>query len=416
MARRKTLLFLCQMFPLPIQSGTQLRSFNLIKRLGRRFEVTVLTLAAPPGWEDHLEALRAECARVVAVVPDNRRSPVHRLLFKGLYWARRILAGESSDRFYNTVPSVNRAIRAELARQPWDVVFCEYWFWDDRVFAAPGLKVIDANDVQSERVYHQLRRTRSPLERLLRPWLVRRYRQREAATLARADVIVATTVRDREVFDVMAPHPADKLVVPTGLDTDYFAPRPGAGHDPTQIVFYGALANPMNRDAVRYLVDDLLPRIRARVPAARLTIVGSGPPPEVLAMAERDPGIRVTGYVEDVRGPLSEAAVAVCPLRYGHGIRGRVFELMGLGVPVVATPVAVQGMELSSGDGLLLAAGPAEFADAVAAILTDPALRADLARRGRELVVARLSVAATYDRLVDALDQRTTVPVVTARP
>jgi glycosyltransferase involved in cell wall biosynthesis len=84
-----------------------------------------------------------------------------------------------------------------------------------------------------------------------------------------------------------------------------------------------------------------------------------------------------------------------------------------MSIPVVATPVAVDGMELASGDGLLLADNPNDFANAVAAVLTDETLRADLTRRGRDLAVSRLSIAATYDRLTEILDQRTSA---TAEP
>lgn len=415
MAERKKLLFLSQMFPLPVRSGCQLRAYNLLQRLSQRFDVTLFTLAADPGWEAHVAELEKHCARVVAVVPNNKRSPLHRAAYKALFWVRRVLFAESSDLFYNTIPNVNRALRAELAGTRYDIIFCEYWFWDPKVFAAPGLKVIDANDVQSERVERLLERSRNPVEKLLRPYLVRRYRRLEAAALGRADIVVATTVKDREVFDAMTPAPAEKIVLPTGLDTDYFAPQESARPDPRNIVFYGALSNPMNRDAVQYLVRDILPRIRERVPGARLTIVGAFPPPEMAALAERDPGITVTGYVEDVRQPLSEAGVVVCPLRFGYGIRGRVFELMSMGVPVVATPVAVDGMELVSGDGILVAESPSDFADAVAQVLADPTLRADLARRGRQVAVDRMSISATYDRLADILDRRTSAEPVPAR-
>ena len=87
------------------------------------------------------------------------------------------------------------------------------------------------------------------------------------------------------------------------------------------------------------------------------------------------------------------------PLRIGWGIRGRVFELMSLGVPVVATPIAVEGMGLRAGEGIVIAESPDEIAIAVDRILADPAGCAELGRRGREYAVAHVSLAATYGRL-----------------
>jgi glycosyltransferase involved in cell wall biosynthesis len=409
------MLFLCALFPLPVSSGTQVRTLNLLRRLSRRFDITLITHAADPGWRDHVDELHQYCTDVLPIVPSNKLSALHRFLFKIVYWVRRIILGDSADRFYNAMPNVNRAIHRELAAKRYDVIFCEYWFWDARVFEAPGLKVVDANDVQSQRVEHLLDRSRNPIERVLKPYLLSQYRKREAQALNRADLLVATTVKDLAIFEGMTRSTTEKVVLPTGLDTDYFAPQAEAP-DPRNVVFYGALANPMNRDAVQYLVRDIMPRIRERVPGARLTLVGSSPPPEILALAERDPSITVTGYVEDVRRPLAEAGVVVCPLRFGYGIRGRIYELLSMSIPVVATSVAVEGMELVSGDGLLLADNPAEFAAAVASVLQDATLRGDLARRGREVAVGRMSIAATYDRLVEILDQRTQLePVATPR-
>jgi glycosyltransferase involved in cell wall biosynthesis len=313
------------------------------------------------------------------------------------------------------VPNVSRVVRRELEATRHDVIFCEFWYWDSKVYEAQGLKVIDANDVQSHRHELLLERSRNPLERLMKPYLVKKYRSREAEALNRADVVVAVTTKDRDEFERMITTDTERIVTPTGLDTDYFVPQPQKP-DLRNVVFYGALGNPMNRDAVQYLVREIFPRVRRQVPGARLTLVGSSPPPEVRALPDQDPAITVTGFVEDVRGPLAEAGVVVCPLRFGYGIRGRIFELLSMAVPVVATPVAVDGMELSSGDGVILADDAASFANAVAQVLTDATLREDLARRGRDIAVGRMSMSATYDRLAEYLVRRSASEPLAVKP
>src|SRR5262249_6044016 len=169
---------------------------------------------------------------------------------------------------------------------------------------------------------------------------------------------------------------------------------------------YGSMANPMNRDAFQHLVENILPRLRARVPDVRLTVVGAFPGADVREIAARDGGITVTGYVEDVRVPLATAGVVVCPLRYAYGIRGRIYELMSMSVPRVVTPVAIEGMELEPGDGLLVEETPDAFAAAVTRVLAEPDLQSRLGTRGRQIAVGRMSIGATYDRLADFLEQR----------
>jgi glycosyltransferase involved in cell wall biosynthesis len=399
------MLFLCGEFPLPIASGSQVREMNLLRHFAAHFDVTLVTVAVEPNYAQHLAELERQVHRVVAVRPANKRSRLHRLAYKGAFWVRRLLLADSADRFYNTLPNVNAAIQAELARTRFDVIFAMYWYWDMRIWDAPGLKVLDANDVQSMRVEQLLRRSRNPIDRLQRARLLRRYRAMEADALRRADVIVAITEHDHGVFERITDGRAEQIMVPTGLDTDRFAPQP-VDAEPKTIGFYGALRNPMNQDAVQFLIDEILPRIRQRHPDARLRVVGSSPSADMLAHAARDPGITFTGYLPDVRAALAGTAVSVLPLRIGWGIRGRVFELMALGVPVVATPIAVEGMGLPPGEGIVIAETPDEIAVAVDRILSDPALRADLGRRGREYAVAHVSLAATYGRLSDFLGAR----------
>jgi glycosyltransferase involved in cell wall biosynthesis len=403
-ADRKKLLFLSAFYPLPVTSGTQARALHWIQRLSRRFDVTLLSILHGRGVPAELETLSSCCSRTILVVPDNKRSPVHRGAFKALYWFRRVTTGESADRFYTMIPSVRRALRCELGERRYDVLFFSYWFWSPWVYEAPGFKVIDANDVQWERYAYELQNTRNPIDRLLRAQLLERYRRREVEALRRSDVVVSPTPRDRDILSAQTNGNTAHLVVPTGVDTDHFAPSRVAW-DPGSVVFYGSLRNPMNVDALTYLVEDILPRIRKQVPGAHLTVVGASPSEKMLRRAASDRGITFTGYLDDVREPLARAGVALLPLRFGHGVRGRVYELLAMGVPVVASPVAVAGMDLESGDGLLFADSPDAFADAVARVLGDPELRARLVERGRQLAVSQVSLAATYDRLVEFLDR-----------
>jgi len=399
---RKRLLFLAADFPLPIASGSQIRQMNLLKSFARHFDVTFITPTVQDADLQYVGELERFATRVVAVRPDNKRGPFQRLFYKILYWLRRAFLADSKDRFYNAMPSITRAVQQELARQPHDILFTIYWYWDARIWQTDAHKVIDANDVQSHRVERLLERSRNPFERLMKGRLLRTYRRMEAETLKRADLIVAITERDRREFEQMTGGSVDQIVIPTGLDTDWF--RPEGTPEPNRIGFFGALRNPMNRDAVEHLVQDIWPLLQPQDADLSLSLIGAGAPPDIQALVSADPAIHMTGYVEDIRPPISACQVILLPLRIGWGIRGRVYEVLALGVPVISTPVAVDGMGLEDGDGIVLASQPEEFASAVSRILHDPEWRRSLATRGRQVAEERASFAATYDRL--ALDLR----------
>jgi glycosyltransferase involved in cell wall biosynthesis len=124
-------------------------------------------------------------------------------------------------------------------------------------------------------------------------------------------------------------------------------------------------------------------RIREAVPNVHVRIVGHSPPPEIQELT-REPGIEVTGSVDDVRPYYSSATVFVVPLRLGGGTRLKIIEAMAMGLPVVSTSVGAEGLDLRDGQDILLADGPIPFADATIRLLTDPALRQTLAQNARQ--------------------------------
>ena len=141
--------------------------------------------------------------------------------------------------------------------------------------------------------------------------------------------------------------------------------------------------------------------MRARIPSARLWLVGADPPPQVRAL-ESDT-VTVTGRVPDMRPYLARAAVFVCPLRLGAGIKNKVLEALAMGCPLVATPLSVDGIAVRDGREALVADGDA-IIEAAARLLADSALRDALSHSGRALIEAEYDwaqVATRYTALYE---------------
>jgi GT2 family glycosyltransferase len=137
------------------------------------------------------------------------------------------------------------------------------------------------------------------------------------------------------------------------------------------MLFVAGFAHAPNEDAVLWFVNEILPIIRRHEPNVRLWLVGSNPTAKVRDLAG-DPTIAVTGYVTDEQlvAYYGKARVAIAPLRFGAGMKGKVVEAMRFGVPVVTTPFGVQGMA-NVADGLPVHTEPEEFARAILKLLTD---------------------------------------------
>jgi polysaccharide biosynthesis protein PslH len=189
-------------------------------------------------------------------------------------------------------------------------------------------------------------------------------------------------------------------VVPNGVDLDYFSPS-SEPRDPRAIVISGKMSYHANVTAVIRFAEDVMPKVWAELPDARLWIVGKDPPREVQRLAapasnghtpaangngNNASRIQVTGTVEDIRPFLRRSAVAVAPIRYGTGIQNKVLEALACGTPVVATPAAVGGLDACWGRDLMVAQEPQELAAAVLSLLNSPRLRTGFGEAGRLFV------------------------------
>jgi glycosyltransferase involved in cell wall biosynthesis len=192
------------------------------------------------------------------------------------------------------------------------------------------------------------------------------------------------------------------VVIPPGVELPTAGARSHAALEPT-VLFVGSFRHPPNVEAARRLVDRIFPRVRERVPDARLRLAGERPPRD-LARPSR-PGVEVLGFVEDLEREWRGAAVLAVPLVSGGGVRMKVLDALGRATPVVATALAVRGLDLEPGREFVLAERDGEFADALSGLLVDEERRRAVATAGLSWAAQRpwRATAAAYGRLYDAV-------------
>ncbi|MCG6986432.1 MAG: glycosyltransferase [Thiocapsa sp.] len=215
----------------------------------------------------------------------------------------------------------------------------------------------------------------------------------ELQVVRQADSTIVISPVERELLAREVPE-ARLHVIPLLRDI----PGRGAAYDEREgILFIGGFRHPPNTDAITWFCERIWPRVRERLPDVRLSIVGSYPTPEVLAL--EGAGVSVLGYVEELDGLFERARLSIAPLRYGAGLKGKVVTSLGYGVPCVVTPVAAEGLELEDGQGIRLAADPDEFAMAIASLHEDAELWERTSRAGLLAVSERFSIAANRPRI-----------------
>jgi GT2 family glycosyltransferase/glycosyltransferase involved in cell wall biosynthesis len=218
-------------------------------------------------------------------------------------------------------------------------------------------------------------------------------KQRELAAIRAADATIVVSSVELELLRLELPD--EKIhVFPLIIDVQGTS-KPFASR--RDIVFVGGYQHSPNVDAVKYFVTDIMPLMRHLLPGVRFYVVGSMPPAEIQALASTD--VIITGYIEDLSLLLDKMRISVAPLRYGAGIKGKIGSAMAVGLPVVATTLAAEGMSLTDGENILIAEDVEKFADSVVAIYQNESLWNRISHNGLLFVENAWGAEAAWKNL-----------------
>lgn len=371
------ILFLSPYIPTPIRT----RPYNLIRALARRgHAITLLALQAPGDPAAPPEEIIRACQRW-ATVPLSRE----RVLWNTL-WA--IPQDVPLQAAYSRSSQMVDLVRQTVLAASFDVVHIEHLRGALLGLAVQEVpKVYDAVDCISLLFERARRQAPSWRHRLMAGVDLARTRRFEGRLVAEMEAVLVSSAEDGAALARLCPPEAASriTVLPNGVDLDYFRPAHRDEVERSGVAFSGKMSYHANIAAALDLARMIMPAVWKVYPEVTLTIAGKDPPRAVRRL-ERDPRIRVTGSVPDLRPILSRAAVVACPLRYGAGIQNKVLEAMALGRPVVASAQAAVALSAVSGCDLLVGRDPGEFAGHVIRLLGDPGLRQKVGQAGRRYV------------------------------
>lgn len=214
------------------------------------------------------------------------------------------------------------------------------------------------------------------------------FRREEHRRAARYDVVTVTTQLERERLGAVRP---PVLVLPNTVPE--VAPAP-VGDSAPLVLFVGSMAYGPNVDAVRWMAQEIVPRLRALTPDAAVRVVGRGPGEDVRAWCTQA-GIELVADAPSLEPHHHAARVVLAPLRSGGGTRIKILESLAYGVPVVATPLAIDGLGLTPGGDVAVAEDADGLAGQVAALLRDRSQAVRMGAAGRELWARRHGPAGT---------------------
>lgn len=408
------LLFLAHRIPYPPNKGDKIRSFHQLRALNERgHEIHLLAFADDARDLGYQVDLAKYCASVQIISLHHHLAKLGAL--RALFSSCPLSLG-----FYEST-QMRQAVNAKAAEVNFDAVFV--YSSTMAQYVPPELAsrtLVDLVDVDSEKWLDYARKTRGP-----KAWLyqtewkrLRRYEQEIVSTYANT---LLTTPREAALLNQVDEFTrrARLRTLTNGVDLTYYRPDPWrlsvldklplnerqwfADPSAPRVVFTGAMDYYANVEGVQFFVEEVWPQVRKQVPRAEFLIVGSKPTDAVKQLGQQ-PGVTVTGFVEDVRPYLQAATVCVVPLRIARGVQNKVLEAMAMGKAIASTTEGVAGLNVTAGDELLIANSPRKLTEYVVNLIRDEQLRTTLGEYARSFVEEQHDWTPLLQRFAEMLE------------
>ena len=371
------ILMLTPYLPYPLLSGGQIRSFNLLRKLSKKHEITLFSFIRNQEETKYKTELLKFCKEVKMF----RRRPAWS-------WINILLSGFSAYPFLVSIyysRSLKKAIASELKKENFDLIHSETFYVMPNI-PKTDVPVLLAEQTIEYLVYKHFVNTVKflPLKLLLNLDVLK-IKFWEKYFWKKAKKVVAMSEADKKVMLDLVPE-LPVSIVPNGVDTDlFFKIKRKASQIPT-VLFVGNFKWLQNREAVDELVQKVWPEIRKKFSKIKLWIVGRYPSPEIQAYQNQE--ITVSSDIDDIKKVYAESDVLLAPIYGPGGTRYKILEAMASGLPVVTTSCGIEGLGAVDGVHAIFGDGPKELAAQTINVLSNEKLRQKLVENGKNLIKA----------------------------
>ena len=369
--------------PYPLLSGGQIRTFNLLKQLAKKHEITLFALIKDNQEAKYIKYIKPYCKKVKVFKRSSKP-----------FTARNILKTAFSTYPFlvmrNHVPQAVKAIKEELQSTSYDLIHAETFYMMPHIPQAntPILLVEQTIEYLGYQSYAQ--KKSFPIRWLLN-FDIKKIIRWERFYWRQANLLITMSDEDRQYIQEYLALPQKVRVVSNGVDTNWFAMKKRSLPQNPTILYVGTFKWLPNVEAVQYLVEQVWPRLVELIPNARLKIVGNAPTKAIKKFQTEDDRIKVVGRVADIRDSFCSAHLLLAPVFSGKGTRYKILEAMASGTPVVATSTAVEGLNIKHKQQALVSDDPQQMAEFAHQLIEDRKLWQQLSTNGKKFV------KSTYD-------------------
>lgn len=361
---RKRVLVLDDLVLMPDNDSGSLRMFNLlqiVKKLGYKVSFIAKTLAYHPVYTRRMQSIGIECFYLPYLESIHSHLIAHGHLYDVVLLSRVNVA----EQFIDTA----------------------------KKYCTNAMILFDTVDL------HFLREQRQALinQDKLQLAAAERLKLQELSTARKADKTLLVSPVEIELFKQEAPDVPVALLsnIHQNQETVY------GYQERKDILFIGGFEHRPNADAMEFFINEIFPILHSLKTDLKLLIIGSNIPPKIAAHASSH--IIIKGFVSDIKPIFDRIRLSIAPIRYGAGVKGKINTSMTYGVPVVATTIAAEGMNLTHGKDILVADTPEDFARQIVRAYDDEQLWTSLSNSGKVNIEEHFSFAVAERQLRNIL-------------
>lgn len=376
--------------PYPPNSGGQTRTFNLIKNLSKKHEITSLCFLRSDQEKPDLTELSKYCEKIEIVRRKKAWQSPEKILMTGVspypYLANMY--------FY---ASVQKTIRKLLTENKYDLIHVETYYIMPNI-PKTNIPILLAEQTIEFLVYqHFAETTRAFFAKPLLYVDVLKHKYWEKYYWKKANKVVAMSDADLEIMKKLVPG-LNADTVPNGIDKSFFDERivKTKSKHPT-FLFVGQFNWLQNREAAMILASEIWPKIKRALPDAKLWIVGREPTKLIQDLGGN--GIEVLANIEDIRTAYQSSDCLIAPLYGGGGTRYKTLEAMASRLPVVSTEIGVEGLRVKNNVQALVSNNTSELASLAIKVVTDKKLAKKLSDNAYNLVTENFNWPGISNKL-----------------
>lgn len=384
------ILWISHFAPFPPKGGAMQRSYNMLKELSKAAEITLISFASvskvTPYYDDYEEGIRAiesELGKIchqVHLVPHGKYNRKKNKIINGIKSlfdsAPYDIACLKNQRMFN---AINRVVN-----QHFDVVHA------DTIGLWPYVEdlnipiILNHHNIESAMLERRAKNSQFPLNIYFNNQAKKLAAIEEKACRKAKLNITCSTLDSHRLLEGSL---NNSIPIPNGVDISYFSRKQEYKNSKQcNLIFVGGLEWYPNEEAMIYFSERVWPQLKTKLKSVSMTVVGRGKIKSLEALSQSDQNFNTTGFVDDARPLFENASIYICPIQDGGGTKLKILDALAMGVPIIAHPIACEGIDVIENHHVIFASTPEEYIEKIIELQENYQLRKALSDNGRKLI------------------------------